>query len=102
MAKTATASVLLVVLAIVALAACNKDSTSDGQALGDPTARAESSDSSGSDDAQWLFAVQARATRPTMLPLVVGLMTVAEQVGGGRDRAEHLLRLAFGGVRTTA
>jgi hypothetical protein len=62
MGKAATASITLVVLAIVALAACTKDSTSDGQALGDPTARAESSSSGSgeSDDAQWLFAVQAQ------------------------------------------
>ncbi len=61
MGKAAKASVTLVVLAIVALAACTEDISSDGTALGDPTASSEST--SGSDDAsdtpEWLFAVQA-------------------------------------------
>lgn len=61
MGKAAKASVTLVVLAIVALAACTKDTTSDGAALGDPTARSESTSGSGesSDTPEWLFAVQA-------------------------------------------
>jgi hypothetical protein len=60
MGKIAKASVVLVVGAIVALAACTQDSTSDGHSLGDPTAESSSLDSGESADTpEWLFAVQA-------------------------------------------